>query len=1193
MFLGYYRLCVFFLNLIGLLAFMHVSYAQCVNPAFNLPASVCKDENVFISATPVVGESYTWDFCGGDLQNTPVAQSVVQVGEAAALTGVNIVEDNGSYYMFVTGRSTNNIVRINLGSNPRNANPTKVNLGSLGGILSVPGGIKIIKESGQWYGIVYNAGNDNLVRVSFGTSLTNNTPTAQNVVKAYGAVNNGLEIGVTNNKVVALITNPQTDKITLVNFGSSITNNPTDPADVLTTGTVPGAGALRDISLIQVCEKWYAYTVTSLGNKIFRLEFGANLFSMPVITDVTGVFSIPDNLVGVRMLSDGSSYTAFAMTIQRVVYRLDFGNSPMNLPSKTNLGNLAIAAGTFLFFDFIKHSSSWSFFAGQNDAASEVFRADFPNTCSASLQSFKGDSPGFVSYSAAGSYSITLEVRNSNGDLNKLTKSITIQNASAPVIAINSTGMCLSNALQFSVSTTSPLSTVAWKFGDGGISSLETTSHLYTSAGTYLAEIDIEATNGCKNYTSKSITVYNDPVPDFSVPAGLLCTNNNYTFSNLTPDAFAGNLTYQWFVNGNTETTTRDLTYAFSSNGAQSIKLVTSIPGCSAETTKVTSNVEAGPVVDFLAVGNCQQTAVIFTNQSVGTISGFNWNFGDGSPTSTITDESHVFNSKGNYTVSLQAMSSNGCENITSKNIIIYSKPQPDFSLSLPPFSCSGSVSQFNDQTGSLGDSFLSSWLWNFNDPTSSQNSSTASNPQHVYADAGLYNVSLTVGTNFGCTATIQKQVVVAQSPTANFANTPSCVNVPVNFTDVSSGNIQSWYWDMGNTTYFFSTPTHIYTTPGSYQVDLSVVAENNCIANVTKMINVPKTIVPDFSVERNCNGQNTAFTDITSSLIDPISTIEWEFGTFGSGGGSPATFTFASPGDVNVKMKATTASGCAYANSKNVSIVKAPTASFTASPESGVPPLTVLFTNTSTDATNYAWQFYDEDNSTSNEVSPSFTFENYGDYAVDLTASNTKGCTTVVSKIIRAILPVKDIAVTALVPIENLDGSLKIIATLKNNSNVEVHDFSIELDLSGFTSVREKITNAIPGNAIYNHVFNYEISNPSRLNYLCATTELADDINTDNDLKCVSLTDIPVLMEPYPNPANQSLYLSMVANSSSSVSLTLLDALGKEILNGSYSINAGLNDFILPLGTVKDGIYILILNAGTIRQIRKISVSH
>jgi len=66
------------------------------------------------------------------------------------------------------------------------------------------------------------------------------------------------------------------------------------------------------------------------------------------------------------------------------------------------------------------------------------------------------------------------------------------------------------------------------------------------------------------------------------------------------------------------------------------------------------------------------------------------------------------------------------------------------------------------------------------------------------------------------------------------------------------------------------------------------------------------------------------------------------------------------------------------------------PVADFNASPTSGLAPLTVFFTNLSTGATNYSWDF--GDGKTSTATNPSNTYTNAGSYTVRLTAIGPAG---------------------------------------------------------------------------------------------------------------------------------------------------------------------------------------------------------
>src|SRR5207253_2550616 len=60
--------------------------------------------------------------------------------------------------------------------------------------------------------------------------------------------------------------------------------------------------------------------------------------------------------------------------------------------------------------------------------------------------------------------------------------------------------------------------------------------------------------------------------------------------------------------------------------------------------------------------------------------------------------------------------------------------------------------------------------------------------------------------------------------------------------------------------------------------------------------------------------------------------------------------------------------------------------ADFAAGPTSGVAPLTMVFTNLSSGATDFIWDF--GDGNTSTNLNPANTYSNAGSYTVSLTAS-------------------------------------------------------------------------------------------------------------------------------------------------------------------------------------------------------------
>ena len=103
---------------------------------------------------------------------------------------------------------------------------------------------------------------------------------------------------------------------------------------------------------------------------------------------------------------------------------------------------------------------------------------------------------------------------------------------------------------------------------------------------------------------------------------------------------------------------------------------------------------------------------------------------------------------------------------------------------------------------------------WTFGDSFNS----TEQNPVHNYSTPGAYNVSLTA-INAAGNNTMTKTVYTA--PIANFATSTMACETPlsVTFTDLSTGNITSWYWDFGDgNTSTEQNPTYIYMIPGYVQ---------------------------------------------------------------------------------------------------------------------------------------------------------------------------------------------------------------------------------------------------------------------------------------------------------------------------------------------------------------------------------------
>ncbi|PJA07555.1 MAG: hypothetical protein COX70_06240 [Flavobacteriales bacterium CG_4_10_14_0_2_um_filter_32_8] len=168
-----------------------------------------------------------------------------------------------------------------------------------------------------------------------------------------------------------------------------------------------------------------------------------------------------------------------------------------------------------------------------------------------------------------------------------------------------------------------------------------------------------------------------------------------------------------------------------------------------------------------------------------------------------------------------------------------------------PVTGCSGLAIAFtNTSTPLTGNSFY----WDFGDPFSSSDNSTLVNPTYSYPSIGTYIVMLVAQAGTPCADTIYDTLTVS-GIVPDFTYTDSiCVNNPVNFFDTSvptsNATTNSWDWDFGDTgAAVIPTPTHTYTSSGTYSIQLIVETTTGCIDSISKNIFVqplPQAITTD-----------------------------------------------------------------------------------------------------------------------------------------------------------------------------------------------------------------------------------------------------------------------------------------------------------------------------------------------------------
>lgn len=388
----------------------------------------------------------------------------------------------------------------------------------------------------------------------------------------------------------------------------------------------------------------------------------------------------------------------------------------------------------------------------------------------------------------------------------------------------------------------------------------------------------------------------------------------------------------------------------------------------------------------------------------------------------------------GNYT--LQLLDSNLCGvDVQNLTVIIVNPPTSGLAAPPGPF-CTGAAITFTN-TSATGYSYK----WNFG--AGGGFVSKPFGPQtYTYNTAGTYTVSLIAlvsGGGAACTDTEKVVVTILPRPVANFSATPNvgCNQITnATFTDNSTGAV-AWNWNFGNGNTFngLTPPAQNYNTTGNFVASLTVTAANTCTRSFTVPIIVYQKPIALFSPTVACEGSVTSFTDIsTFAAGNPITSWNWDFGdaspTATTSTQNPS-HTFATNNTFSVQLIVNTAN-CGDTIVQPIAVHLKPIANFSLTPLNGCPTLTVNFTNLSSNASSYNWNFGNGNNSALTDVTEIFTntLAINKEYTVTLTSVTNLGCTDTKTATVNVFAKP-----SASFTVDAPAGCSPVIATFTNNS--------------------------------------------------------------------------------------------------------------------------------------------------------------
>jgi PKD repeat protein len=418
-------------------------------------------------------------------------------------------------------------------------------------------------------------------------------------------------------------------------------------------------------------------------------------------------------------------------------------------------------------------------------------------------------------YSAGGSYNVTLTVIDNGGVSNAVTKSVTVTalNNVAPTANFSfSTNGLTATFTDSSSDSDGTIASRAWNFGDGGTSTAASPSHAYSAGGTYSVQLTVTDNGGATNSITKSVTVTapvnNPPTANFSFTSSGLTA----TFADSSTDSDGTITSRSWnFGDGSTSTATSP-SHTYAAAGTYSVQLtVTDNGGATNSVTKsvvvtVPNNVLQNGVGITIADAtvNHQQnwtmvvpagaTSLTFTLSGGTGDADMYVRFGSAPTTSTYDCRPYVSGNSescpiataqaGTYYVMVNAYAA--YSGVTLKGS--YTAPGTGGTPSANfTFSTSGLTATFTDSSTDTGGT-IGTYAWTFGDG----GTSTTKSPSHTYAAAGTYSVTETVTDSVNNTTSAKTSSVTVSVPTCG--GTVLCSGTAVALPAVATGGVSSNY---------------------------------------------------------------------------------------------------------------------------------------------------------------------------------------------------------------------------------------------------------------------------------------------------------------------------------------------------------------------------------------------------------------
>lgn len=289
----------------------------------------------------------------------------------------------------------------------------------------------------------------------------------------------------------------------------------------------------------------------------------------------------------------------------------------------------------------------------------------------------------------------------------------------------------------------------------------------------------------------------------------------------------------------------------------------------------------------------------------------------------------------------------------------------------------------------------FASYLWSNGATTQSI---TVSNP----VVGAQYDVTMTSVT--GCQVTLT-QVITITNIIAHYTATPTCQNGTV-FNDssyvLSGSQVTNWNWNFGDgNTSTLQNPSHSFTAPGNYNVQLIASNAGGCVDTVVKAITIKPAPVADFTFTPDCPGSPVVFTNQSTFAQGNITGQSWNFGdATPPNAGVNTSHTYAGVGPYTASLIIQGDNGCTDTATYAVQTKNAPVALFNFAVQCLSNTVTFTDASTLTGGIIASWKWDFGDGSPKNNTqNPIHLYAGNGPFDVKLIVTGSNGCTDTITK--------------------------------------------------------------------------------------------------------------------------------------------------------------------------------------------------